>query len=122
MFKLKYRNNGSVEEVSFDSYRDMVYFVAKNKIADDAVESITLFGEEMTLGGLADKVVSNIDAQRALEAAAESDTEDEEAEEVEAGDEENEEESEEVEEESHEDKILNRADEILAWFDNIYNN
>jgi len=121
MFKLKYRNNGSVEEVSFDSYRDMVYFVAKNKIADDAVESITLFGEEMTLSGLADKVVNNIDAQRALEVAAES--EDEEAEEDEDDFEDEEDESEEEpEEESHEEKVPNRADEVLAWFDNIYNN
>lgn len=64
MFKLKYRNSGSVEEVSFEEYMDLVYFVASNKIKDDDVVSINLFGEEMDLNGLADYVATNIEAYK----------------------------------------------------------
>lgn len=64
MFKLKYRNSGSVEEVSFEEYMDLVYFVASNKIKDDDVVSINLFGEEMDLNGLADYVTTTIEAYK----------------------------------------------------------
>lgn len=119
MFKLKYRVNSSVEEVSFNDFRDLVYFVAQNRIADDAVESITLFGEEMSLFGLADKVMNSIDEQKAAEAAAEAAELEAEAAEAAAAETVGVPEgATEVTEE--EPAPMTRAEEILAWFDEIY--
>ena len=71
MFKLKYRViSGSVEEVEFEDYLDMVAFVAEKKIPDDDVVSITIFGEEMSLFGLADKVADQIRAYKTANNAA----------------------------------------------------
>ena len=70
MFKLKYRNSVSDVEVSFDSYMDLVYYVAVNKIGDDDFISITM--EDQTIEGLDNLysyVARGIEAQKAAEAA-----------------------------------------------------
>lgn len=86
MFKLKYRNSVGVVEVNFDSYMELVFFVASNKIKDEDFVSITL-GDEEEIEGIdnlynvvADKV------QEAIEARDVEDEEDEEDDYVEDGD------------------------------------
>jgi len=75
MFKLKYRNSVGVVEVNFDSYMELVFFVASNKIKDEDFVSITL-GDEEEIEGI-DNLYSVV-ADRVQEAMAARDTEAEE--------------------------------------------
>ena len=87
MFKLKYRNSVGVVEVNFDSYMELVFFVASNKIKDEDFVSITL-GDEKEIEGIdnlynvvADSIHEAMEAKR-----AESEEDDEEDDYVEDGD------------------------------------
>lgn len=129
MFKLKYleyRNSGSVEEVSFEEYMDLVYFVASNKIKDDDVVSITLFDEEMDLNGLANKVMANIEAYKIAHDKSRD------VDELNWEDEESEEEEDEQESDSEEDEDDDYSeecsidperlhDEVMRTLDAIFN-
>jgi len=74
LFKLKYRNAVSVVEVSFESYMDLVYFVASNKIGDDQFVAITLGDREIEgLDNLYGFVTSEIEEAKAAEAESDND-------------------------------------------------
>ena len=79
MFKLKYRNSVGVVEVNFDSYMELVFFVASNKIKDEDFVSITL-GDEEEIEGIdylynvvADRVKEAMEAERAEDEEDEED-------------------------------------------------
>ena len=92
MFKLKYRNSVGVVEVNFDSYMELVFFVASNKIKDEDFVSITL-GDENEIEGIdnlynvvADSIHEAMEAKRA-ESEEDEDEEDDYVEDGDADDE-----------------------------------